>query len=106
LEVDKVWLGLQHEGATRNVDEAVWEELRNFKKCLVRMFSEQEKEVIFLETAMHLSRMRHHCVVECIPIPASFAKEAPLYFKKVSSHCLCQPMLKLLFPFLSWVTDM
>ncbi|CAK9863717.1 unnamed protein product [Sphagnum jensenii] len=73
---------MQHEGATRNVDEAVWEELRNFKKCLVRMFSEQEKEVIFLETAMHLSRMRHHCVVECIPIPASFAKEAPLYFKK------------------------
>ncbi|CAM6058638.1 unnamed protein product [Sphagnum tenellum] len=73
---------MQHEGATRNVDEAVWEELRNFKKCLVRMFSEQEKEIIFLETAMHLSRMRHHCVVECIPIPVSFAKEAPLYFKK------------------------
>ena len=75
---------MQHEGATRNVDDDTWEELRNFKKCLVRMFDEQNKEAIFLETAMHLSRQKRHCVVECIPIPSSFAKDAPLYFKKVS----------------------
>jgi hypothetical protein len=81
---------MQHEGATRNVDDAVWEELRNFKKCLVRMFDAQGKEVIFLETAMHLSRQKRHCVVECIPISASYAKEAPLYFKKVST-CISVP---------------
>lgn len=73
---------MQHEGATRNVDDDTWEELRNFKKCLVRMFAEQKKEAIFLETAMHLARQKRHCVVECIPIPTSFAKDAPLYFKK------------------------
>lgn len=75
---------MQHDGATRNVDDGTWEELRNFKKCLVRMFDTQDKEAIFLETAMHLSRQKRHCVVECIPIPASFSKQAPLYFKKVS----------------------
>ncbi|KAG0566602.1 hypothetical protein KC19_7G076500 [Ceratodon purpureus] len=73
---------MQHEGATCNVDDDTWEELRNFKKCLVRMFDEQNKEAIFLETAMHLTRQKRHCVVECIPIPSSFAKDAPLYFKK------------------------
>ena len=79
---------MQHEGATRNVDDDTWEELRNFKKCLVKMFDEQNKEAIFLETAMHLSRQKRHCVVECIPIPSSFSKDAPLYFKKVSLSCL------------------
>ncbi|CAN6457214.1 unnamed protein product [Victoria cruziana] len=75
-------LPMQHESATRNVDDDVWNELRNFKKCLFRMFAEQEKDVIFLETAMELSRQRRHCLVECIPLPHSIAKEAPLYFKK------------------------
>ncbi|XP_031494432.1 uncharacterized protein LOC116260324 [Nymphaea colorata] len=75
-------LPMQHESSTRNVDDDVWNELRNFKKCLLRMFAEQEKDVIFLETAMELSRQRRHCLVECIPLPHEIAKEAPLYFKK------------------------
>lgn len=87
---------MQHEGATRNVDDDTWEELRNFKKCLVRMFDEQNKEAIFLETAMHLSRQKRHCVVECIPIPSSFAKDAPLYFKKVSLETVSSLLLLLL----------
>ncbi|KAL2629865.1 hypothetical protein R1flu_014551 [Riccia fluitans] len=73
---------MQHEGATRNVDESVWQELRNFKKCLVQMFAKQGKEVLFLETAMELARQRKHCYVECIPVPSDAAKDAPLYFKK------------------------
>ncbi|BFI32110.1 hypothetical protein AXG93_1520s1150 [Marchantia polymorpha subsp. ruderalis] len=73
---------MQHEGATRNVDESVWQELRNFKKCLVQMFAKQGKEVLFLETAMELARQRRHCYIECIPVPSDAAKDAPLYFKK------------------------
>eukprot|EP00850_Spirogloea_muscicola_P013381 SM000090S24343 [mRNA] locus=s90:512976:517206:+ [translate_table: standard] len=73
---------MQHEGSTRSVDEDVWEELRNFKKCLLKMFTqEEEKDVIFLETFM-ASQKRKHCFVECIPLPSRIAKEAPLYFKK------------------------
>lgn len=69
--------------STRAVDDDVWQEIRNFKKCLIMMFAKQEKEVVFLETVMGLAQQRRHCIVECIPLPHEIAKEAPLYFKKV-----------------------
>ncbi|CAI0543354.1 unnamed protein product [Linum tenue] len=75
-------LPLQHEAATRNVEDSVWEEIRNFKKCLIRMFAKQDKEVVFLETVIGLAQQRRHCLLECIPLPQDIAKEAPLYFKK------------------------
>ncbi|XP_008391166.3 uncharacterized protein [Malus domestica] len=73
---------MQHVPSTRTVDDDVWQEIRNFKKCLIMMFAKKEKEVVFLETVMGLAQQRHHCIVECIPIPHEIAKEAPLYFKK------------------------
>lgn len=75
-------LPMQHESATRTVDDNVWEEIRNFKKCLIMMFAEQEKDLIFVETVKGLARQRRHCLIECIPVPRDIAKEAPLYFKK------------------------
>jgi len=66
----------------------VWGEIRNFKKCLIMMFAKQDKEVVFLETVMGLAQQRRHCMVECIPVPKDIAKEAPLYFKKVSCRTL------------------
>lgn len=75
-------LPMQHEASTRNLDDNEWEELRNFKKCLLRMYAEEGKDVIFLETATGLAQQRRHCLVECIPLPYDIAKEAPLYFKK------------------------
>ncbi|XP_057771385.1 LOW QUALITY PROTEIN: uncharacterized protein LOC130991285 [Salvia miltiorrhiza] len=75
-------LTLQHESSTRTVDDNVWDEIRNFKKCLIMMFAKQEKDVVFFETVMGLSRQRRHCLVECVPMPRDIAKQAPLYFKK------------------------
>lgn len=75
-------LPMQHDSATRTVDNNVWDEIRNFKKCLIMMFAKQEKDVVFLETVMGLAQQRRHCLIECIPIPQDIAKEAPLYFKK------------------------
>ncbi|GAB2217679.1 hypothetical protein Droror1_Dr00000882 [Drosera rotundifolia] len=75
-------LPLQHEASTRSVDDNVWEEIRNFKKCLIMMFAKQEKDVVFLETVVGLAQQRRHCMIECIPLPQEIAKEAPLYFKK------------------------
>lgn len=69
--------------STRTVDDDTWQEIRNFKKCLIMMFAEQEKDVVFLETVMDLAKQQRHCLVECIPLPRDIAKEAPLYFKKV-----------------------
>ncbi|KAI5067605.1 hypothetical protein GOP47_0018133 [Adiantum capillus-veneris] len=73
---------MQHEGSSRNMDEDVWEELRNYKKCLLQMFVKQGKDVLFMETAINLAQQRRHCLVECIPLPPDKAKQAPLYFKK------------------------
>ncbi|GJR78570.1 CWF19-like protein 2 [Tanacetum coccineum] len=75
-------LPMQHELATRAVDENVWEEIRNFKKCLVMMFRKQGRDVIFLETVMGLSKQKRHCMVECIPLPRDIAQQAPMYFKQ------------------------
>ncbi|KAL6194844.1 hypothetical protein ACLB2K_035919 [Fragaria x ananassa] len=75
-------LPIQHVPATRTLDDHVWEEIRNFKKCLIMMFAKQEKDVVFLETVMGLAQQRRHCIIECIPLPQDIAKDAPLYFKK------------------------
>lgn len=75
-------LTTQHESATRSLDDNVWEEFRNFKKCLIMMFAKQEKDLVFLETVMSLARQKRHCLVECIPLSKEVAKQAPLYFKK------------------------
>ncbi|KAG2302465.1 hypothetical protein Bca4012_060770 [Brassica carinata] len=75
-------LPMQHEAASRSVDDNVWDEIRNFKKCLIMMFAKEGKDAVFLETVIGLSQQRRHCMIECIPIPQEIAKEGPLYFKK------------------------
>ncbi|XP_077239241.1 cwfJ-like family protein [Tasmannia lanceolata] len=75
-------LPMHHESSTRTVDNNVWEEIRNFKKCLLMMFAKQDKDVVFLETVMGLAHQRRHCLIECIPLPCEIANEGPLYFKK------------------------
>ncbi|XP_003559912.1 CWF19-like protein 2 [Brachypodium distachyon] len=77
-----VILPLQHESATRTVDKNVWEEIRNFKKCLLKMFAQQDKDVVFMETVINLVKQRRHCMIECIPVPCEVSNKAPMYFKK------------------------
>ena len=73
-----------HARSSRQVDEDVWEEIRNFKKCLVKTFIAQGKECCFIETAMKLGAPTnsHHAMVECIPLPFDVAGRARMYFKK------------------------
>ena len=75
---------LQHECFIWTLDNNVLEEIRNFKKCLIMIFAKQEKDPMFLERVISLAWQRHHCLVECIPLPQETAKQAPLYFKNVS----------------------
>lgn len=70
----------------------MWDEIRNFKKCLVMMFAKQGRDVVFLETVMGLAKQTRHCLIEAIPLPPDAAKQAPLYFKKVKRRfcpCFC-----------------
>ena len=74
---------ISHAQSSRQVDEDAWEEIRNFKKCLVRMFAQEGKDCCFIETATKLGGFNgKHAVVECIPIPQQVSSKAPLYFKK------------------------
>uniref|UniRef100_A0A1J3GT59 CWF19-like protein 2 n=1 Tax=Noccaea caerulescens TaxID=107243 RepID=A0A1J3GT59_NOCCA len=75
-------LPMQHEASSRSVDDNVWDEIRNFKKCLIKMFDKQGKDAVFLETVIGLAQQRRHCLIECVPIPREIAKEGPMYFKK------------------------
>lgn len=72
----------EHVASTRQVDEHIWTELRNFKKCLLQMHMAQGMDVIFMETAMQFGDARTHAAVHCIPVLPKITAKAPLYFKK------------------------
>ena len=44
------------------------------------MFADNEEDVVFMETSMHLRR-HPHMVVEVIPMPKEVGDMAPIYFK-------------------------
>ncbi|KAJ1827549.1 Pre-mRNA-splicing factor cwf19, partial [Coemansia sp. RSA 2599] len=70
-------------GSSLKCDDDMWDEITNFMKCLMRMFASQNKGVVFLETVMTTAPSRaQHCSIECIPMPAEKAAEAPAYFKE------------------------
>ncbi|CAO3613613.1 unnamed protein product [Cunninghamella blakesleeana] len=72
---------LQHVNSTLECDDDVWTEIRNFQKCLLRMFDEQNCGVVFMETVINL-RSKRHTVIEAIPIPYGVYEDAPAYFKE------------------------
>ncbi|KAG2212917.1 hypothetical protein INT46_010473 [Mucor plumbeus] len=72
---------IQHVPSTLDCDDDVWTEIRNFQKCLMKMFHEQGKGVVFMETVLNL-RQQRHAVIEAIPIPYGVYEDAPAYFKE------------------------
>ncbi|KAK9827469.1 hypothetical protein WJX74_004333 [Apatococcus lobatus] len=73
---------LEHSPSSRAVDDHVWTEIRNFKKCLFQMFAAEGQYVIFMETAMQLQDRRSHAIIDCVPVPAGAFAKAPLFFKQ------------------------
>ena len=82
-----------HDPSTRAADEATWEEMRNFKKCLLRMWAAEGKDVVFIESAMGLAAQRGHAHVEAIPVPRALAGRAPGMFKKAIDEAEVWPAL-------------
>ncbi|KAJ3491121.1 hypothetical protein NLI96_g954 [Meripilus lineatus] len=72
---------IQHHLTLLEGDDDVWDEIRNFMKCLMRMFAEQGKGVIFYETVISLKRQLHS-YIECVPLPWDKFEDAPGYFKE------------------------
>ena len=74
---------MAHGGSGRSVDEDVADEMRNFKKCLLKMHAAANRSVVFMET--HLGGgigQGKHCVIEAVPLPPLAAASAPMYFRK------------------------
>jgi hypothetical protein len=72
---------LQHEIACTMIEDNVWEEIRNFMSCLVKMWQSLGKGAIFMETVLQVKKKRH-TVLECYGIEEQRAAQAPAYFQK------------------------
>lgn len=49
-------------------------------KCLMRMFAEEDKGVVFYETVITLKH-QSHTFIECVPVPWDQFEDLPGYFK-------------------------
>ncbi|KZT28863.1 hypothetical protein NEOLEDRAFT_1129124 [Neolentinus lepideus HHB14362 ss-1] len=72
---------IQHHLVMLEGDDDVWDEVRNFMKCLMRMFAEEDKGVIFYETVISFKQQRH-TFVECVPLTWDRYDEIPGYFRE------------------------
>jgi Protein similar to CwfJ C-terminus 1 len=72
---------IQHHTNLMECDEDEWEEIRNFMKCLIRMYHDQGREVIFYENAATPQRKKH-AAMEAVPLPYSLGETAPAFFRE------------------------
>ncbi|KNE63312.1 hypothetical protein AMAG_08451 [Allomyces macrogynus ATCC 38327] len=72
---------VDHMVTTLDGDDAFWDEVRNFQKCLMRMYHAQGKAVLFTETVLD-TKWQRHTVIDVIPVPAAFHGDAPGYFRE------------------------
>lgn len=100
----------EHVPSFRAADENIFEELKNFRKCLIQMHAKQVRRpwhpalgcariedhrdaksaatrpqgrsVIFMETALRVQEGRAHACVHCVPVAADAFARAPLVFKQ------------------------
>ena len=101
---------IQHHLTMLEGDDDVWDEVRvslttltpygnlfmsllqNFMKCLMRMFADEDKGVIFYETVISL-KWQKHTVIECVPVSWDKFEEMPGYFRvgfNINSHVVLQ----------------
>ncbi|KAJ3081426.1 hypothetical protein HK102_002350 [Quaeritorhiza haematococci] len=74
---------VQHALCTLECEDDVWDEIRNFMKCLISMFANEKESrgVVFMEQVVSFKKQRH-TVVECIPVPIDQWEVVPGFFKE------------------------
>jgi hypothetical protein len=72
---------LEHHTNLLECDDDEWEEIRNFMKCLIRMYHDQGRDVIFYENAA-TPRRRQHAAMVVVPLPYSLGETAPAFFRE------------------------
>lgn len=72
---------IQHRTNLLECDDDEWEEIRNFMKCLTRMYHDQGRDVVFYENAAAPQR-KMHAAMQVVPLPYSLGETAPAFFKE------------------------
>jgi hypothetical protein len=72
---------IQHRTNLLECDDDEWEEIRNFMKCLTRMYHDQGRDVVFYENAAAPHR-KMHAAMQAVPLPYSLGETAPAFFKE------------------------
>jgi hypothetical protein len=72
---------IQHRVNLLECDDDEWEEIRNFMKCLTRMYHDQGRDVLFYENAAAPHR-KMHAAMQVVPLPYSLGETAPAFFKE------------------------
>ena len=72
---------IEHRTNLLECDEDEWEEIRNFMKCLTRMYHDQGRDVVFYENAAAPHR-KMHAAMQAVPLPYSLGETAPAFFKE------------------------
>ncbi|KAG9243207.1 CwfJ C-terminus 1-domain-containing protein-like protein [Calycina marina] len=72
---------IQHRTNLLECDDDEWEEIRNFMKCLVRMYHDQGRDVVFYENAATPQR-KMHAAMQVVPLPYQLGETAPAFFRE------------------------
>jgi Protein similar to CwfJ C-terminus 1/Protein similar to CwfJ C-terminus 2 len=80
-EGSAVIVPIQHRINLLECDDDEWEEIRNFMKCLTRMYHDQGRDVVFYENAAAPHR-KMHAAMQAVPLPYSLGETAPAFFKE------------------------
>jgi len=73
-------MGRNHSQSPKHSATSADGDLQNFMKCLMKMFNEEDKGVVFFETVISL-KWQKHTYIECIPVPYEHFEALPGYFK-------------------------
>ena len=78
---------MAHGVSGRSCDEGTHEEMRNFKKCVLKMFAAKGQQAVFMETFMGaattgVGATAPHSIIHAVPLGPEPAAAAPLYFRK------------------------
>ena len=72
---------IQHRTNLLECDDDEWDEIRNFMKCLTRLYHDQGRDVIFYENAASPNR-KPHAAMQAVPIPFALGETAPAFFRE------------------------
>jgi hypothetical protein len=72
---------MQHHLSMLEADSDTWDEVKNFIKCLVRMWATQARRVVFYETLLSL-KPQAHAVLEAVAVAEPVFAQLPGVFKQ------------------------